>query len=34
MMLMAVVHRHPRVFWPLLAAAVALLAGGLFFLLA
>ena len=33
-MLIAVVHRHPRLTRPLLAISVALLAGGLYALLA
>jgi len=28
MMLMAMVHRHPLLFWPLLAASIVLLLGG------
>ena len=32
MMLIKIVHRHPQLFWPLLAASIALLAGGLFLL--
>ena len=32
MMLMTVIHRHPRLFWPLLTGVVALLAVGLFLL--
>ena len=32
MMLMKLAHRHPQLFWPLLAASVALVAGGLFLL--
>jgi hypothetical protein len=28
MMLLTLVHRHPPLFWPLLAPSIALLAGG------
>jgi hypothetical protein len=34
MMLMHIIHRHPRLFWPLLGASVALLAAGAMLLIA
>ena len=32
MMLMKIVHRHPQLFWPLLAGSIVLLTTGLFLL--
>ena len=33
MMLMHIIHRHPRLLWPLLAASVALFAAGVLLLI-